>query len=110
MEWSGVVYATYNSLPDVEWCMCDRVMFCEHIRKRGFMRWGFLIELEVLARVKPVKGVVFFRGVATIVIKLFNIVESVFGKTDYQQWRLIQRMSETQMNAIKHQSKTPKKD
>ncbi|WZZ54256.1 hypothetical protein YC2023_054363 [Brassica napus] len=26
-----------------------------------------------------------FEGVATIIIKLFNIVESVFGKTDYQQ-------------------------
>lgn len=38
---------------------------------------------------------VFFRGVATIVTKLFNIVEpdvAVFGKKDYQQWRLIQRM------------------
>ncbi|XP_010482151.1 PREDICTED: pantoate--beta-alanine ligase [Camelina sativa] len=38
---------------------------------------------------------VFFRGVATIVTKLFNIVEpdvAVFGKKDYQQWRIIQRM------------------
>ncbi|XP_010439747.1 PREDICTED: pantoate--beta-alanine ligase-like isoform X2 [Camelina sativa] len=39
---------------------------------------------------------VFFRGVATIVTKLFNIVEpdvAVFGKKDYQQWRIIQRMA-----------------
>lgn len=38
---------------------------------------------------------IFFRGVATIVTKLFNIVEPdvvLFGKKDYQQWRIIQRM------------------
>jgi pantoate--beta-alanine ligase len=38
---------------------------------------------------------VFFRGVATVVTKLFNIVEpdvAVFGKKDYQQWRIVQRM------------------
>ncbi|KAL5210477.1 hypothetical protein ABZP36_006100 [Zizania latifolia] len=39
---------------------------------------------------------VFFRGVATIVSKLFNIIEpdvAVFGKKDYQQWRIICRMA-----------------
>ncbi len=36
-----------------------------------------------------------FRGVTTVVTKLFNIVEpdrAYFGKKDYQQWRIIQRM------------------
>ncbi|KAF5839373.1 hypothetical protein DUNSADRAFT_944 [Dunaliella salina] len=37
----------------------------------------------------------FFKGVTTIVSKLFNIVEpdvAVFGRKDYQQWRVITRM------------------
>lgn len=37
----------------------------------------------------------FFRGVCTVVLKLFHIVRprtAVFGRKDYQQWRIVERM------------------
>jgi pantoate--beta-alanine ligase len=39
----------------------------------------------------------FFRGVCTVVLKLLNIVAprmAVFGRKDYQQWRVVERMVE----------------
>ncbi|GKU86104.1 hypothetical protein SLEP1_g673 [Rubroshorea leprosula] len=68
-----------------------------HVWRRG--EWGTKQGLELrdwredilCGKNRPV----FFRGVATIVTKLFNIVEpdvAVFGKKDYHQWRIIQRM------------------
>jgi pantoate--beta-alanine ligase len=38
-----------------------------------------------------------FEGVLTVVLKLFNLVRphtAIFGKKDYQQWRLIERMAQ----------------
>ncbi|GAQ87614.1 pantoate-beta-alanine ligase [Klebsormidium nitens] len=55
------------------------------------------IQVERLQR--PLEGrdrPIFFRGVATIVAKLFNIVEpdyAFFGRKDYQQWRILERMA-----------------
>ncbi|GAB2281964.1 hypothetical protein Dimus_016528 [Dionaea muscipula] len=62
-------------------------------REGGHETWVRVEKLEkgLCGNSRPV----FFRGVATVVSKLFNIVEpdvAIFGKKDYQQWRIIQRM------------------
>jgi pantoate--beta-alanine ligase len=47
---------------------------------------------------------VFFKGIATVVSILFNIVQptvAVFGKKDYQQFRIIQAMTKDLMFPIK---------
>ncbi|GLT64861.1 hypothetical protein SLA2020_373270 [Shorea laevis] len=69
------------------------VVSCVEERGIGHETWVRVEKLEkgLCGKSRPV----FFRGVATIVTKLFNIVEpdvAVFGKKDYQQWRIIQRM------------------
>jgi pantoate--beta-alanine ligase len=69
------------------------VVSCVEERGLGHETWVRVERLEkgMCGKSRPV----FFRGVATVVTKLFNIVEpdvAMFGKKDYQQWRIIQRM------------------
>ncbi|KAF9611203.1 hypothetical protein IFM89_027517 [Coptis chinensis] len=69
------------------------VVSCVEDSKLGHETWVRVERLEkgMCGKSRPV----FFRGVATIVTKLFNIVEpdvAIFGKKDYQQWRIICRM------------------
>ncbi|XP_016471964.1 pantoate--beta-alanine ligase [Nicotiana tabacum] len=70
-----------------------KVVSCVEDKGMGHETWVRVENLEkgLCGKSRPV----FFRGVATIVTKLFNIVEpdvAVLGKKDYQQWRIIQRM------------------
>ncbi|XP_012085136.1 pantoate--beta-alanine ligase isoform X2 [Jatropha curcas] len=72
---------------------CKGVVSCVEEKGLGHETWVRVQRLEkgLCGKSRPV----FFRGVATVVTKLFNIVEpdfAVFGKKDYQQWRIIQRM------------------
>nr|GMD23732.1 pantoate--beta-alanine ligase [Ipomoea batatas] len=69
------------------------VVSCVEAGGAGHQTWVRVEGLEkgLCGKNRPI----FFRGVATIVTKLFNIVEpdvAVFGKKDYQQWRIIERM------------------
>lgn len=77
-----------------------KVVSCVEDRGMGHETWIRVERLEkgLCGKSRPV----FFKGVATIVAKLFNIVEpdvAVFGKKDYQQWRIIRRMVSTLYDA-----------
>lgn len=70
-----------------------KTVSCVEEKGLGHETWVRVEKLErgLCGKSRPV----FFRGVATVVSKLFNIVEpdfALFGKKDYQQWRIIQRM------------------
>lgn len=63
------------------------------------------VEVEHLAnKLCGISRPVFFKGIATVVSILFNIVQptiAVFGKKDYQQYRIIQSMVKDLMFPIK---------
>lgn len=70
-----------------------KMVSCIEEKGLGHETWVRVENLEkgLCGKSRPI----FFRGVATVVAKLFNIVEpdvAVFGKKDYQQWRIIRRM------------------
>ena len=77
-------------------CGADLVFAPENneIYRGGHQTW---VEVETIA--KPLEGAcrpTHFRGVATVVLKLFNIVTAdaaFFGQKDYQQALLIRRMA-----------------
>ncbi|XP_050367112.1 pantoate--beta-alanine ligase [Argentina anserina] len=82
--------STSTSVSDVEGA---KAVSCVEEKGLGHETWVRVERLEkgMCGKSRPV----FFRGVATVVTKLFNIVEpdvALFGKKDYQQWRIIQRM------------------
>lgn len=60
---------------------------------------GFQTRVEVEMLTQPLEGELrpdHFRGVTTVVTKLFNAVGpcvAAFGRKDYQQWRVIERMA-----------------
>ncbi len=60
---------------------------------------GFATSVEVSRLTEPLEGAFrpgHFRGVTTIVAKLFGLVgrsTAIFGRKDYQQWRVLSRMS-----------------
>ncbi len=59
---------------------------------------GFQTQVRVAELAKPLEGVfrpTHFEGVTTVVAKLFNLTgpcAAVFGRKDYQQWKVLSRM------------------
>ncbi|XP_044492903.1 pantoate--beta-alanine ligase [Mangifera indica] len=93
-------YKTYKNSNDINDCKRSEsgntgsgVVSCLEEKGIGHETWVRVERLEkgLCGKSRPV----FFRGVATIVSKLFNVVEpdfAFFGKKDYQQFRVIQQM------------------
>lgn len=83
---------------DVQLCQADRVDLIFHpdvaaIYPDGFKSWVEVEELGNLLEGAARPG--HFRGVATVVLKLFNIVQpdvAYFGQKDAQQCRVLQQM------------------
>lgn len=84
---------------DVALCDAAGVDFVFHPEPSELYPAGFQTFVEVLELQKPLCGAsrpIHFRGVATVVLKLFNIVQpdrAYFGQKDAQQSRLVTRMA-----------------
>lgn len=75
---------------------CDAVFLpnVATIYPDGFQTWvrNEALENDLCGATRPGH----FRGVLTVVLKLLNLVRpevAIFGKKDYQQWRLIEKMA-----------------
>lgn len=74
------------------------VVFCPSVQEIYPQRFDTFVEVDELAKYlcgpfRPGH----FRGVATVVAKLFNIVKphrAYFGKKDYQQWLIVRKMAQ----------------
>jgi pantoate--beta-alanine ligase len=83
---------------DLEMCARERVDLIFHPSPSEMYPAGFQTYVEVTELQKPLCGATrpgHFRGVATVVLKLFNIVQpdiAYFGQKDAQQARLLSHM------------------
>lgn len=89
------LYDYGNSVETIEKEEGGGMVSCLEEKRRGLGHetWVRVEKLEkgLCGKSRPI----FFRGVATVVTKLFNIVDpdvAVVGKKDYQQWRIIKRL------------------
>jgi len=79
--------------------LCDVVFMPDAMyhTEEGLSQPQTYVQVEQLQRgLCGVSRPIFFKGVATVVCKLLNIAEpdvAVFGKKDYQQWRIIRQMA-----------------
>jgi pantoate--beta-alanine ligase len=84
---------------DLELCRAQGVDLVYAPSAQAMYGAGFQTHVEVETLAQPLEGELrptHFRGVTTVVTKLFNAVGpcvAAFGRKDYQQWRVIERMA-----------------
>lgn len=85
---------------DLEGCRERQVDLVFAPRPDAMYPAGFQTEVKVTEVTQPLDGEFrpsHFGGVSTVVTKLFNLTgpcAAVFGRKDYQQWRILARMAE----------------
>lgn len=84
---------------DLEACRARGVDLVFAPEPRAMYPDGFQTSVRVSDLAKPLEGQFrpgHFEGVATVVTKLFNLTgpcAAVFGRKDYQQWRILRRLA-----------------